>query len=259
MSSRASVTGEDIREGLSALGLGKGQTVMVHSSLSSFGRVEGGAPTVVQALLDVLGPEGTLVVPTFSQYLQDGETVWDRENTPSRMGIISETARTWPGAVRSNHAAHSLAAIGPMAELICRTPHRTGFGPDSPFKTLVEMDARVLLMGVTYNSCTLFHLFEAEARVPYRFVESRRATVIIDGIADPDGEAWEYTRMDGVANDFLVLGRELEERGLVKIARIGESEQRLFRAADAYSVGMAKMANDPLYLVTEETKANWQH
>lgn len=257
MSSHSRVTGEDIHEGLSALGLGAGQTVIVHSSLSSFGHVDGGAPTVVQALLDVLGPEGTLVVPTFSQYLQGGETVWDRENTPSRMGVISETARTWPGAIRSSHAAHSLAAIGPAAELICRTPHRTGFGPDSPFKTLVEMDARVLLMGVTYNSCTLFHLFEAEARVPYRFVESRRATIVIDGIADPDGEAWEYTRMDGIVNDFLGLGRELEALGLVKITRIGESEQRLFRAADAYSVGMEKIANDPLYLVTEETKGKW--
>lgn len=257
MSSHAGVTGEAIREGLSALGLGAGQTVIVHSSLSSFGRVEGGAPTVVQALLDVLGPEGTLVVPTFSQYLQAGETVWDRENTPSRMGIISETVRTWPGAIRSSHAAHPLAAMGPAANLICRTPHRTGFGPDSPFKTLVDMDGRVLLMGVTYNSCTLFHLLEAEARVPYRFIESRRATIILDGVANPDGEAWEYTRMDTITNDFLVLGRELEERGLVSTARIGESEHRLFRAADAYSVGMEKLANDPLYLLTEDSKRKW--
>lgn len=258
MSAQETVTGRDIRDGLAALGLGAGQTVLVHSSLSSFGKVEGGAATVVAALLELLGSQGTLVVPTFSRYLQGGETLWDRENTPSRMGVISETARTWPGAMRGNHAAHPLAAIGPAAELICRKPHKTGFGPDSPFMTLVEMDARVLLMGVTYNSCTLFHLLEAQFGVPYRFLEARRATVVIDGVADPDAEAWEYTRMEGASNDFMVLGRELEARGLVKLGRIGVSEQRLMRATDAYAVGMAKMAQDPLYLLTEDTRSNWR-
>lgn len=254
----STVTRQGIRAGLAALGIAPGETLMVHSSLSSFGRVEGGPKAVVWGLLDALGPGGTLVVPTFSRYLQGDERVWNRETTRSEMGVISETARTWPGALRSNHAAHPIAAIGPQAELLCRTPHETGFGPDSPFKTLVEINAWYLMMGVTYTTATLFHLFEAEAKVPYRFLEQRRCTTIIEGVVDAGASAWEWTRMDGVVNDFLVLGRELEVRGLVRKGCIGDAELALFRARDAYRVGMEQMAKDPLYLLTEDSKMLWR-
>jgi aminoglycoside N3'-acetyltransferase len=103
------VTFSDLVSGFRGLGLAAGDMVMVHSSLSSFGHVEGGAPTVVSALLEVLTEGGTLVVPTFSKYSYD-EPVWDREHTPSLMGAISETVRAWPGALRSSHAAHPLSA-----------------------------------------------------------------------------------------------------------------------------------------------------
>ena len=247
----------DLVSAFRGLGLAAGDMVMVHSSLSSFDHVEGGAPTVVSALLETLTPTGTLIAPTFSTYLSD-EPVWDREHTPSQMGIISETVRTWPGALRSSHAAHPLSAVGAQAELICRRPYRTGFGPDSPFKTLVEQDAWVLLMGVTYRNCTLFHLLEAEAQVPYRFLELRRATVIIDGVRDEQGGAWEYTKQPGAVNDFMTLGLELEERGLVRRATIGNSDQRLFRARDAWSIGTARMQADPLYLLTPESREQWR-
>jgi len=252
------VTADQICAGLTHLGVATGDTLMVHSSLSSFGYVEGAAKAVVEAMLSALGPQGTLIAPTFSNYLQGPEEVWDRENTPSLMGAISETVRTWPGAIRSNHAVHPLSAIGPNAELICRTPHETGFGPDSPFKTLANINAWILLMGVTYQNCTLFHLFEAEANVPYRFLEDRKGTVIIDGVVDEGGSAREYTRMEGAINDFLKLGRQLEARGMVRIGKIGEGEQRLFRAGDAYHVGMQKMSQDPLYLLTAESRPRWE-
>ncbi|MHB8996718.1 MAG: AAC(3) family N-acetyltransferase [Armatimonadota bacterium] len=251
------VTYEDLIAGWRSLGLAAGDMVMVHSSLSSFGLVEGGAPAVVSALLEILTPAGTLVAPTFSKYLQ-GEPEWDRERTPSLMGAISETVRTWPGALRSSHAAHPLAAIGAQAELICRRPHRTGFGTDSPFMTLIEQNSWVLLMGVTYSNCTLFHLLEAEAQVPYRFMEERKAVVVINGVRDESGGAWEFTRLPGAVNDFLTLGHELEEMGLVHRATIGNSEQRLFRAADTYRVGSERMAEDPLYLLTENSRKMWQ-
>lgn len=252
-----SVTRDELVEHLRELGLSAGDMVMVHSSLSSFGHVEGGAVTVVEALLEVLTETGTLVAPTFSKYVQ-GEPVWDREHTPSLMGNISETVRTWPGALRSSHAAHPLSAIGAKAELICRRPYRTGFGPDSPFKTLVDENAWILLMGVTYNNCTLFHLLEAEAGVPYRFLEARQATIIIDGVRHENDCAWEYSRLPGTANDFMTLGQELERRGMVRQRLIGQSEQRLFRAGDAYVVGMEKMREDVLYLLTEESAAAWR-
>ena len=245
------VVKSDIKEGLIALGLKTGDIVMVHSSLSSFGFVEGGANTVVEALREVIGESGTLVVPTFSRYLLGKENVWDRENTPSMMGIISETVRGLPGAIRSSHGAHPIAAIGPKADTLCSEPYKTGFGPDSPFKKLVEMDAWILLMGVDYNRCTIIHLLEAEANVPYRFLEERKATVILNGVVHPEGSAWEYTRKEGTVNDFLPFGRLMEEKGLVRIQKVGTGTQRMFRANEMYRLGMEQSRRDIHYLLKQ--------
>jgi aminoglycoside 3-N-acetyltransferase len=248
---------KDIVKGLSGLGVSSGDVLMVHSSLSSFGRVEGGEKTVLSALLSILGEEGTLVMPAFSRYLQNGEDSWDREKTPSLMGRISETFRTMPGTLRSNHAAHSICARGKKAELLCRRPYKTGFGPDSPFKTLLELDAIILLMGVSYQVCTFFHLLEAEAGVPYRFLEERKARIIRAG-KEESGSAWEYTRKDGAENDFSVLGNLLEERGMVRTASIGGGVQKLFRAASARSAGMERLREDKLFLLSRESRRNWE-
>ncbi len=247
---------KDLIEGFSSLGVSPGDTLMVHSSLSSFGSVEGGAEAVISALLSVLGEEGTLVMPAFSRYLLNGEEVWDREDTPSGMGKISETFRKMPGTLRSSHAAHSLCARGEKAELLCRRPYKTGFGPDSPFRTLLEIDAKILLAGVSYNVCTFFHLFEVEADVPYRFLEERKAKIVIDG-REEYGSAWEYTRMKGAKNDFSFLGGLLERAGAVREGCIGESPQKLFRARDAYELGMKKLGEDVLFLLSPESREKW--
>ncbi len=237
------------------MGVHSGDTLMVHSSLSSFGRVKGGAETVVSALLSTLGDGGTLVMPTFSRYLQNGEDVWDRENSPSLMGAISEAFRNWSGTLRSSHAAHPLAAKGGNAELICRKPHKTGFGPDSPFRTLLELEGKILLMGVSYNVCTFFHLLEVEADVPYRYLEERKGKITIDG-KFRFGSAWEYTRRTGAQNDFKILGKLLEAKGLVNIQSIAKSTLRLFNAADAYTTGMKELSEDPLFLLKRD---GYQH
>ena len=247
-----SVNKNEIIVGLSQLGLKNGDTVMVHSSLSSFGQVVGGAGTVVEALLEVIGRDGTLVVPTFSKYLTGEEKVWDRENTPSLMGIISETVRNRPDAIRSSHAAHPLSAIGQKAGFLCSEPYKTGFGPDSPFKKLVETDAWILLMGVDYNRCTMIHLLEAEVNVPYRFLEERKGIVVINGVKNPNGSAWEYTKQKGVSNDFLPFGKLMEEEGIVTMQRIGNSVNRLFKAKDMYQLGMKMLRLDIHYLIKHD-------
>ena len=148
-------THTDLVSGLGSLGLTSGDVVFVHSSLSSFGHVEGGAETVVQAFLEVLGPEGTLAVPSFGKYFMEGPgQVWDRDRSPSLMGRISETVRTWPGARQSPHAVHPVSAVGGLAEDLTERHHLTDFAFDSPFARLLELDAWIVLLGVTYNSCT---------------------------------------------------------------------------------------------------------
>jgi aminoglycoside 3-N-acetyltransferase len=244
----------DIVSGLRELGLCGGDFVFVHSSLRSFGYVEGGAETVVKAFLEVLGTEGTLAVPIFRNYFWDGpDQVWDRNNSPSFMGIISETVRTWEGNRRSYHAPHPVAAVGRFAEDLTDRHNLTDFSFDSPFSRLLELDAWIMLLGVDYNRCTIVHLIEERAEIPYRHWVDLTGTVINNGISQRMTYPFQ-ARFAGVGNDFNPFGKRLESEGRVNIGNIGKSVVRLFRSRDLYECGMRYIRQDPLFLVSAETK-----
>ncbi len=256
----APVCSQELDAGLRQLGLAPGEAVLVHSSLKSFGRIEGGAHTVVQALLDLLGEAGTLVVPTFhhSFFWGGPQQIWDREQTPSYMGIISETARTWTGARRSCHAPHPLAAIGAYAADLAGRHNTSDYAFDSPFYHLLELDAWVLLMGVDFNVCTLLHLVEELAEVPYRHWADLSGTVIVEG--HPSFQTFPFMRRyPGVENDFLRCGRELEQQGLVQLVRVGQSTLRALRVRQLCDYTLRRLRQDPLFLVSAETRKEAGH
>ena len=157
-------TRQELANDLRQLGVEQGHAVVVHSSLRSLGEVEGGAATVVGALLDVLGPSGLLVFPTFTYRTQ----VFNPATEPCLTGRIPETGRSWPGAVRSWHPTHSVAAIGEGATMLCAYHHLVGgFDLDSPLDRLAARGGYVLLLGVGHNTNSTVHVGEAHAKVPY--------------------------------------------------------------------------------------------
>ncbi|MFH0911300.1 MAG: AAC(3) family N-acetyltransferase [Planctomycetota bacterium] len=144
---------------------------MVHSSLKSFGRVEGGAGAVIDAFPDALGEEGTLVMPTLCR--KDKERrfeTWNIRTSPSDVGLITETFRLRPGVLRSDHATHSVGALGPLARRItaghAEARGRPGpwgeaaFARGSPWQALYDLDAAVVLVGVDFKVNTLVHFIE---------------------------------------------------------------------------------------------------
>ena len=242
---------EQIAEALKTLGLGAGHIVFVHSSLSSIGYVEGGADAVVEAFLDVLDSTGTLVVPTFTfSHGGNPNPVFDPIRDVSEMGRITEVARTHPGARRSYHLLHSVAALGPHAEEITAVHGPSAWAADGPFWKLYELDAHILMLGVPYLRCTFFHVIEQLVQVRYRQWREVEASV-----REPDGRKrplpmFGYSPKPGfVGNDFNKLGAILEERGLAQVGAVGNAVTRRFRARDALDVGLAEYRKDPLLLV----------
>jgi len=244
------VSRADIASGLRDLGIDRGDVVFVHSSLSTFGYVEGGADTVIDALLDVLGPDGTLAMPTFTwgEFHDKIGIVFDVANTPCETGRIPETFRKRPGVIRSGHICHSVAACGPHAEEILGDGV-SSFGKGSPFDALYRLNAWNLLLGVGFSSCTALHSAEERVQVPYRAYRDFRRSKIVwpDGKVEPS-RAVEYLRQDGSANDFDKMYDVLERAGVLRVRRIGEARCINVRIRDVIDHAVGLLKRDPYFL-----------
>jgi aminoglycoside 3-N-acetyltransferase len=232
---------------LTALGLSTGDTVLVHSSLRAIGWVPGGQVAVVQALLDVLGPDGTLVVPAQTggnseprhwanppvpeewwPAIREHMPAFDPAITPSRgIGAVAESVRTWPGAVRSNHPHTSFAAVGARAAtLMARHDLDCSFGAESPLGALEAVGARVLLVGVGFDVCTAFHL--AEYRIPSPKTEHSGA------ILTERGREWvTYVDVATNSDDFGQVGAAYEPTATLRRGQVGTADARLFPLPEA--------------------------
>jgi aminoglycoside 3-N-acetyltransferase len=242
-SASAPSTVPSLRDDLSRLGVHRGMTLLVHSSLSSIGFVCGGAVAVVEALLSAVGAEGTLVMPAHSGHLSEpsrwkhppvpadwwpiirSETpAFDPMTTPTRMmGAIAEVFRRWPGTLRSAHPAGSFSARGPFAQRItdAHTLENT-FGEGSPLARLYDLDASVLLLGVGFDRNTSFHLAEHRADCRPRIIGG--SPMMENGV-----RVWkEYTDLDYDAEPFPEIGAAFAAAGCVRTDAIGIAVAQFF-------------------------------
>ncbi len=235
------VTRADIVAGLREVGLQPGDLVQVHSSLSSFGHVEGGAEAVVDALLEAVGPEGTLMVPTFNHMAREAfdgsDDIFDLRTTRSVNGAITEAVRLRPEAHRSMHPTHPYAAIGPRARwLTSEHLHLKTFDERSPLGKLVAGGGKIVLLGVGMNSNTAAHVAETRAGVRcmgYR--QNRRLVRLEDGsVIEAWGVLWRGPGKCKV--EWQAIEGELRRRGLIRDTRIGEAHVMLMLGRDMVDV-----------------------
>jgi aminoglycoside 3-N-acetyltransferase len=237
---------EDIKKGLTRLGLKKGDAVGVHSSLSSFGHVEGGADAVIDALIETVGEQGNVVMSTHSANLSEDKRTpeekamglswlckilpYDPYTTPVRTGIIPETFRKRKGVIRGSDPSNSVAAMGPQAKKLSEGWHR-----------LLELDGYILLIGVGLDRCTAMHLAEKRVEFPDH---------ILKMITPPKwfaekypGAEWEWDI--GPYPDFAKLTQPCLERGIMKTVRVGEAALKLVKLRELIDLYVEFLKKDP--------------
>ena len=254
------VTVEKMKEQFRAAGIAAGDTVLIQSALRPVGNAENGAAGVVAALLDVVGPEGTIVAPAFCFAHEKVENpLIDPANDPSEMGAISETIRRLPGARRSVAYRHSVSAVGKNAAEIVDVDHELSvFDIRSSFGKMLGHDAKVLLLGVTYVNSTTHHFAEYLLQVPDREVvpvparlalaDGTEKAIVVRDYRPKKNEGGSYYAFP---HDFNRAGLMLEKSGAVRIARLGNAVTRVFRMRDLvhlfidnYSVAFNLLAED---------------
>lgn len=244
------ITKKSISEDLKNLGIEKGDILLVHSSLSSLGWICGGAQTVIMSLIDAVGEEGSVVMPTHSgdwsdpvewgnpavpekwhKIIYDNMPAYDPDLTPTRgIGKIPELFRTFPNIIRSSHPQGSFCASGKFKEKIIENHSLTPqFGMESPLGALYNLEkAKVLLLGVGYDSCTSFHL--GETLVGAKVLKRRTGTAMM--VENKRSWKW-FDDYEYNSDDFSELGKAFEGRHKVTKKNVGNAECRLFSLREA--------------------------
>ena len=247
---------------LVSLGVGHGDVVLVHSSLSGLGWVDGGADAVGRALLDAVGDRGTMLFPTLTGTGEDGPNSPPHihlRDTPCWTGAIPEAARRHPEGVRSVHPTHSVTAIGARAEELTRGHEESASPCDarSPYVRLIDEGGKILLLGgVTHESNTTLHALEEMADVPYHLQE-----VETGGIVHLFGGAEVVVRnrlhLWGWERDFQKAGPILREAGVERHGRVGASTAVLVSANGLRDTILPLMQGDPLFLLSPDARAGF--
>jgi aminoglycoside 3-N-acetyltransferase len=217
---------------LAGLGVKRGGVLLVHTSYSAVRPLEGGPEGLIRALREALGPDGTLVMPSWSGTRDEP---FDPHSTASArsLGIVPQIFWRLAGVGRSDHV-HAFSAAGPDADFILKDglplpPHI----PESPVGRVHDLDGQVLLLGVNHEANTTVHLAELLAGVPYRL--SKYCTVLREG----EPERIDYGENDHCCERFRLVDDWLKSDGLQTEGTVGCASARL---ADSRSVTRAVLS-----------------
>ena len=245
---------EDIKFSLRLMGIEKGNILFVHSSLSSIGYVDGGADTVIDALLETVGEDGTIVMPTLTGWHDH----FDPDLTPSGVGKISEKFRLRKNAMRSLHPVHSVAAIGKHAEFITGGHDKceTGCGKGTPYQKIRDLDGKILLLGVDMNRNTTMHSLEEEIDACYLKEQEIPAPVYIE---DYMNKKYVLKKFPPGHRDFLSLTPVLRRKGELIEGKIGNAVVKVISVRKLFETGLEELSKNPLHFICNNPNCNSCH
>lgn len=244
----------DIIRALIEVGLLPGDAIFSHANMGFFGRLEGAEKKedlyriFKAAIFEVLGPKGTLGVPTFSYSFCRGEN-YDLKKTPSVCGMFSEMVLQDPDALRSEDANFSVAAIGANTQFLTQKCPSHSFGPDSFWDKFLSIGGKICNFNFDAGS-TFIHYVEKKLKVPYRFDKAFAGTSMVNGQAvqksfihfvydhNKPEDRWNFARLDKVA----------KQTGIARTADLGKGQIVLIAAADIEKLIREQIDIDPQFL-----------
>ncbi len=221
------------------LGIKKGDVIFIHSSYKAFGRVQGGPQAVIDALLNSVGKDGTLIMPTFNYDFLKGIS-WDIRSTPSQMGVLTEIVRKDPRARRMFHPIYSMSAIGKLADEVAAHRSLDCFGETTVFKKFRDWNAKILILGLPYSkSITFLHHCEQAANVDYRYLKEFKGIAIdAEGKQHDDGYTMFVRDVErGIVLDFEPIGALLDKEVVIR-RKIGDADVRLMDCNEVFRVAV---------------------
>lgn len=249
------ISRERIVSDLKNLGLQAGDTVLVHSSLKQIGYVENGAKTVIEALIEAISPDGTLVIPTYhinpnGMYAtcRQENYIFDVRTSRTFLGFIPSEFLKYPGIERSIHPTHSVSAIGKHAKYITESHHTASstFGADSPWDRIVKLNGKGLGIGVSLAPIPLYHMLEdmlaEEFPLHVRIMEDfyldclDKDGNLVKVAVNPHDPEIAVTRIDKEENEFIrkYFWREFKNAGIIRVGKIGEATSWLASTPEFY-------------------------
>lgn len=231
-------------------GVEEGDVLMIHSSLRrTFEKYrrrsfEISPEIVLESFIKAVGESGTLFFPLFNYGFTKG-IAFDLRNTPSEMGKLSEAARTDARSFRTKHPIFSFAVIGKNAEELGKIDNFSGWGNDSPFAKLLELNGKVALLDCL--NATMIHHAEEVCGVPYRFHKSFTGKYLDENGFETEKTYSFYARNIemGVVNHLVPIKEMLRDSGIYtfnknsaeNILRVGDGRQIFEFVADVIKSG----------------------
>ena len=252
------ISSEILRDALIGAGLRAGDSVLMHSDAMVAAQVppmsdERRLDLVIETVLSVLGPQGTLVMPAFTYSFTKGEP-FELRRTPSTVGMITERFRAWPEVSRTADPIFSFAIRGPLAPELCALPTTECFGPESVMAALHRLNCLILCVGCPLSrGGTFVHYVEKFHGVNYRYDKTFSGTIVW-----PDGRSTTNTVVYYVRDlarksgaDLRRLQARLLSRGLMRATAAGRGPILGVRAGDFFRTACEMLDEDPVSLIEE--------
>lgn len=225
-------------------GVENGDIILVHSKTSYTVKkfhslsIKISIEDILESFIKAVGDNGTLLFPLFNFGFANG-THFDVRNTPSHMGVLTEAARKNPKSIRTGHPIYSFAVLGKLKHDFKDVNNYSGYGSDSPFAILRELDGKIGILNLDdQSSMTFYHHVEEMENVNYRYHKKFKGEYI-DFYGNKNIREYGLFVRDlakGATTQVNPMGEILWQKGIYTGSRPGEgSSLRTVRAREVYN------------------------